>query len=279
MGRSSLRRMLMRAFADRRTWGPKPSYDLVKAYEPPNNDFVVIAGPCSMESVEQLSKIAGVVKKHATHLRSGVFRAGTYEGKTFGWIDKGLIREFHNIANENNLKNIIEILDYRDIEWIADCAHCFQVGARQTQNYTLLKEVGKSKKPVFLKRNMGMTVDEFLGAANYVLNAGCEELYLIERGSSTYHNDVRWTPSVHIIPSIRSLTKVPVVWDASHSCGRRDIVPQVCLAGVAAGSGGILVETHCDPENSLSDADQALGFGEFEELMERVKHVRNAIKR
>lgn len=264
-------------FSYKRTFGPIPKYDLVKEYKHPHDDFIIISGPCSMESDEQLSKIAIHVKSHSTHLRSGVFRAGTYEGKNFGWIDRYLIKRFHDIARENGLKNIIELLDYRDIDWISEYADCFQVGARQTQNYTLLKEVGKSKKPVFLKRNMGMTVDEFLGSANYILNAGCKELYLIERGSSTYHNDCRWTPSVHIIPSINSICNIPVIWDASHACGRRDIVPQVCLAGVAAGANGILIETHYDPENSLSDSDQALHINEYESLMKKVKNVRSAI--
>lgn len=268
----------MNEFAHRRNFGPTPNYDLVKAYKHPHNDFTVISGPCSMESVSQLRSIAEDVAPFATHLRSGVFRAGTYEGKNFGWIDIELIKEFKNIANMYHLKNIIELLDYRDVDKVGPYADCFQVGARQTQNYTLLKVVGSSGKPVFLKRNMGMTVDEYLGAANYVLNAGCKELYLIERGSSTYHQDSRWTPTVHLIPSIQSICDVPVIWDASHACGRRDIVPQVCLAGVAAGANGILVETHYNPEGSLSDADQSLAINDYCILMNKVLKVRNAIK-
>lgn len=264
-------------FAHKRNFGPTPKYEHVLKYMPPNNDFVVIAGPCSMESQEQLLRIASVVKNYSTHLRAGVFRAGTYGAKNFGWIDRSLIKKFNHIANSFGLKNIIELLDYRDIDWISEYADCFQVGARQTQNYTLLKEVGKSGKPVFLKRNTGMTVDEFLGAANYVLDAGCKELYLIERGSSTYHNDARWTPTVHIISSVKSICKIPVIWDASHACGRRDIVPDICLAGVAGGAGGILVETHYDPKNSLSDADQAISLEDFEKLMNQVKKIRDIL--
>jgi 3-deoxy-7-phosphoheptulonate synthase len=268
----------MKDFRFKRHWGPSPRYDLVRKYKRPNNDFIKIAGPCSMESVSQLENIALKIRDETTHLRSGVFKAGTYEGQTFGWIDKELIKQFHDIANRNKLKNIIEILDYRDIDWICDYADCFQVGARQTQNYTLLKEVGKSGKPVFLKRNMGMTVDEFLGAANYILNAGCKELYLIERGSSTYHSDVRWTPTVHVIPSIKSICDVPVIWDASHATGRRDIVDKICLAGISAGADGYLIETHSDPEKSISDADQAISIEDYKKLCLKIERVRNAIK-
>lgn len=267
----------MNEFKKRRLWGPKPSYDLVETYTHPRNDFTIIAGPCSFESVEQLEKIVEITKSRSTHLRSGVFRAGTYKGNSFGWIDKDLIKEYRRISKENNLKNIIELLDYRDIDWISEYCDCFQVGARQTQNYTLLNEVGKNGKPVFLKRNMGMTIDEFLGAANYVLSAGCKELYLIERGSSTYHNDVRWTPTVHLIPSIKSICNIPVIWDSSHATGRRDLVPPICLAGVAAGASGVLIETHYDPENSLSDADQAIDLNTFKDLIDKINSIRRIV--
>lgn len=264
-------------FKKRRIWGPKPSYDLVEAYNHPRNDFTIIAGPCSFETPENLNKIVEVTKYKSTHLRSGVFRAGTYKGKNFGWIDLDLIQEYRNISLRNGLKNIIEILDYRDIDTMSNYCDCFQVGARQTQNYTLLNEVGKSGKPIFLKRNMGMTIDEFLGAANYILDAGCKELYLIERGSSTYHNDVRWTPTIHLIPSIKSICNIPVIWDASHSTGRRDLVPSVCLSGVAAGADGVLIETHFDPEKSLSDADQAIDLETFKILIEKINLIRRTV--
>jgi 3-deoxy-7-phosphoheptulonate synthase len=264
-------------FKKRRVWGPEPSYDLVETYTHPRNDFTIISGPCSFESTKQLEKIVSITKSKSTHLRSGVFRAGTYKGKNFGWIDKDLIQEYRRISKESGLKNIIELLDYRDMDWISQYCDCFQVGARQTQNYTLLNEVGKSGKPVFLKRNMGMTLDEFLGAANYVLCAGCNELYLIERGSSTYHNDVRWTPTVHLIPSIKSICNIPVIWDASHATGRRDLVPSICLSGVAAGAGGVLIETHYSPEESLSDADQAIDLETFEKLIEKINLIRGLV--
>lgn len=267
----------MNEFSHKRTWGPTPNYPLVKSYKRPNKEFITIAGPCSMESPYQLNIIAEKIKNYSTHFRSGVFKAGTYKGKKFGWIEKSMIKEFHDIANNNGMKNIIEILDYRDIDWISEYADCFQVGARQTQNYTLLNEIGKTNKPIFLKRNMGMNIDEWLGAANYILDSGCKELYLIERGSSTYHCDVRWTPTIHLIPSVQSICNIPIIWDASHGCGRRDLVSKICLGGVASGADGILIETHYDPPNSISDADQTISLLEFELLMNKINKIKRVI--
>lgn len=268
----------MNEFSQRRTWGPSPRYERVLAYKRNNYQFSIIAGPCSVESREQIFQIADFVSfSGATHLRGGVFRAGTYPPKKFGWVDESLMAAYKAAADQYKMQNIIEVLDYRDIDKVSQYASCFQVGARQTQNYTLLKEVGKSGKPVFLKRNMGSTVDEWLGAAEYILEAGCKELYLIERGSSTYHNDIRWCPTLHTIPSVKSICNVPVIFDGSHSSGRRDIVPAMTLAGVAAGADGVLIETHIEPEKSISDADQAIDLGEFRKLMYKIQSVREAI--
>src|SRR6266540_2508133 len=241
----------MNEFAKRRTWGPQPRYPLVEAYEHPHNDFIIIAGPCSVEGTEQIREVAHVVRPHATHLRGGVFRAGTYPGKNFGYISEDIIKDYSGAAYGNGLKCIIEVLDYspEPFEMVMKHADCFQIGCRSTQNYTLLRKVGASGKPVFLKRHPGSTLDEFLGAAEHVLTAGCKELYLIERGSSTHLNHVR-----------------------------RDLVAPMTLAGIAAGADGLLVETHPTPDRSISDSEQALSFQAFEELMIKVNKVREAIK-
>lgn len=268
----------MNEFSMRRRFGPTPKYDMVLNYKRPKNDFVKILGPCSVESEIHIHDMASLVTiAGATHLRGGVFRAGTYPGNRFGWIDEHIIKSYHTAAQVNGLENIIEVLDYRDIDRIGQYCTAFQVGARQQQNYQLLNALGSSGKPVFLKRNMGSTIDEWLGSAEYVLKAGCNELYLIERGSSTYHQDVRWVPTVHMIPSIKSICDIPVIWDASHSCGRRDIVPSVCLAGVAAGADGVLIECHTDPEKSLSDADQAIRIDQLRPLMDKINIIRGVI--
>jgi 3-deoxy-7-phosphoheptulonate synthase len=269
----------MNQFSMRRTWGPQAKYPLVIDYKPVNNDFYIIAGPCSVESEHQIDAVAKFVSINgATHLRGGVFRAGTFGSKNFGWVDLKLIKAYRESAKAYGLKNIIEVLDYRDLRWVQEYCDVLQVGARQMQNYTLLREVGKSGKSVFLKRHPGATLDEWLGAANQVLEAGCKDLRLIERGTSTLHTDARWTFTPHTIPSVASISALQVISDASHSTGRRDLVPSMALAGVAAGASGILVEVHPEPDKSLSDADQALSFNDFSKLIEKVKKVREAIK-
>lgn len=181
-------------FAFKRVWGPVPKYPLVMAYEPPTNDFITIAGPCSVESPEQIHAMADFVGRYgATYLRGGVFRAGTYPGKTFGYVEKELIQNYYGAAKFAKIKNIIEVLDYSEyqMDMIAKLCDAFQVGCRQMQNYTLLRLLGCYKKPVFLKRHPGSTLDEWLGAAEHLLAGGVRELYLIERGSSTHLNHVR----------------------------------------------------------------------------------------
>lgn len=268
----------MSEFAFKTTWGPSPSFPLVQKYTRKTNDFVIIAGPCSVESAEQINMVAGFVAKNgATHLRGGVFRAGTYPGKNFGWVDERLIETYHCAAKVNGLKNIIEVLDYRDINFISKYADCFQIGCRQMQNYTLLKEVGSAGKPVFLKRNPGATMNEWLGSAEYILKAGCEDLYLIERGSSSHLNHVRWDLSISIIPAIKQITNIPVIVDGSHGTGRRDLVAPMTLAGIAAGASGVLLETHPEPFKSLSDADQAISFSDFMLLSKKITSLRGVL--
>lgn len=272
----------MNEFAHRRQWGPTPRYDYVKAYVPPNNEFKIISGSCSVESEYQINRIANIVKSlGATHLRGGVFSAGSYANRNvrFGWKDESLIKDYHHAAKSNGLKNIIEVLDYspKSMDMISKYCDVYQVGARQMQNYQLLRTLGQYDKPVFIKRNMGSTVDECLGAVEHLLTGGVKDVSIIERGSSTFLTDVRWTPCVHIIPSIGSICKIPVIWDASHSTGRRDIVESIALAGVAAGASGILIECHEDPPNSLTDPDQAVTPETLERILKKIDKIREII--
>lgn len=267
-------------FAEQRRWGPAPHYPLVKEYVPPNNDFVVIAGPCSMESEDQINKISMLVKlSGATHLRSGVFRAGTYPGKNFGWIDKSLIEAYRQAALAHGLKNIIEVLEYSEysFELINENCDVFQIGARSQQNYSLLRKIGQYNKPVFLKRNMGSTLDEFLGSAEHLLVGGVKELHLIERGGASIYNHTRWELCISMIPAIKSICNIPVIIDPAHGTGRRDLVEPMALAGVSAGAAGVLIEVHTDPEKSISDHEQAISPEAFKTIMNKVTKIRKAI--
>lgn len=267
-------------FAFRRVWGPVPNYPFVEKYVSPYKELITVAGPCSVESPEQIHIIAQALKPLGIqYLRGGVFRAGTYPRAPFGWVEESLIAEFGRAAFENGMKCVIEVLDYHpdSFKMITKYADAFQVGARQMQNYTLLKVLAQQKRPVFLKRNMGATLDEFLGAAEYILREKKADVVLIERGSSTHMNHVRWDLSLSIIPAIKAISNVPVIVDASHGTGRRDLVEPMTLAGIAAGASGFLVEVHPDPENSLSDADQAYPLDKFGSLVNKARNIRNYI--
>lgn len=267
-------------FAFRRVWGPTPKYPLVQSYVPLKKEFIAIAGPCSVENEEQIKQVAeAVAKSGATHLRGGIFRAGTYPGKNFGLVEEKLLKAFQSAAHDNGLKNIIEVLDYSfgPLGVVEQYADCFQVGARSMQNYSLLRRLGRYNKQVFLKRHPGCTLDEWLGSAEHLLVEGNCHPVLIERGSSTHANHVRWDLSISMIPAIQKITQIPIVVDASHGTGRRDLVGPMTLAGVAAGANGVLVEVHPEPEKSLSDADQAINPESFSKLMNKVKRVRECI--
>lgn len=263
----------MNEFAFRRNWGPIPKYLRVERYKRPANDLISVSGPCSVESSEQIHRIARVLGGLGVrYLRGGLFRAGTYPGNSFGWVSEILMAEFSRAAHENNMKCIIEVLDYAPdtMKTVSKYADCFQVGARQMQNYNLLRTLGSLKRPVFLKRHPGSTIDEWLGAAEHLLAGGPCDPILIERGSSTHMNHVRWDLSISVIPAIKAITNIPVIVDASHGTGRRDLVVPMTLAGIAAGADGFLVETHETPEKSISDSDQAYPLHKFESFYQRI---------
>ena len=263
-------------FKEKKTWGPLPRYDRVRAYERRDFTNIFIAGPCFIESEEMLESIARKVSSlGATHLRGGLFRAGTYPPEKMGWSEGKLIHASQIIANDNGLKNVIELLDISSpmmVDYIIQNADCLQVGARQMQNYPLLKICGESKKRVFLKRSPGATLDEWLGAAEYILKFGGDPV-LIERGSVSHVNHVRWDLSISMIPAVKALTAIPIIVDASHGTGRRDLVEPMTLAGLAAGADGCLVEVHEDPEKSLSDSDQAIHPVSYEYLITKAKRI------
>lgn len=257
----------------KRSWGPLPTYPRVRGWDNPYPRFTVIAGPCSIESEDQVLACAQHLAKLKDQLplgcdlymRGGIFRAGTYPGQRFG-LQPSLMLSWRNICLRHGLKNVVEVIDLRQIEQIEPFCDALQVGARQGQGYVLLKEMSKTTKPVFLKNGAGMTLDEILGALEYLALGQCQPR-LILRGSSSFHNHVRWDLSLSLIPAIKGITKIPVIVDPSHGTGRRDLVRDMGLAGVAAGSDGILVEMHPDPDKSLSDAEQALSLEDGRNLL------------
>jgi len=269
-------------FNHKRLWGPFPNYPKVENYNPPEyKKPIIIAGPCSFENPEQIEIIAKEAGSCGVDFfRGGVFRAGTYpSSRPFGWIHEHLIAEYSRAARDYGLKPIIEVLDYypESLRMIDKYCAAYQVGARSMQNYTLLSLMAKKKRPVFLKRNMGATLDEWLGAAEYLLKENKPEPFLIERGSSTFHNHVRWDLSISIIPAIKKLTKIPIIIDPCHGTGRRDLVKPMALAGIAAGADGVLIETHFNPDQSLSDPEQSYPLDKLSDLINEIRSLYNHV--
>ena len=267
-------------FRDIRTWGPKPKYDRVRKFEKVDNDFIKIAGPCSVENKHQIWKMAKIVSElGANYLRGGVFRAGTYPGNNFGWVEEELIAHYHEAAEAFGLRNIIEVLDYTEdsLELISKYCSCYQIGARSMQNYTLLKRIARSGKRIFLKRGTNATLDELLGSCEHLLINGAKDIVIIERGGVTNLNHVRWDLSISMIPAVKALTQIPIIVDASHGTGRRDLVEPMILAGIAAGADGLLCEVHENPDYSFSDAEQAIEPIAYKNLMDKVNKIKSII--
>lgn len=272
-------------FDAKRVWGPDPKYPKTINYPKERSQKwlylerkgpfleqkpLVIAGPCSIENPEQIRAIARVLAGKANFMRGGVFRAGTYPPAEFG-LRKDLLVEWYHIAKGYGLKLIVEILDYRQIEQIDPFCDAFQVGARAQQNYTLLKELSNQNKPVTLKRHPGCKLDEFLGSCEYLLSGkGYPQPILIERGSVSHMNHCRWELSISVIAAIKQMTSIPILVDASHAAGRRDLVIPLTKAGLAAGADGFLMEIHPNPAESISDADQAISLEDFESFYEQI---------
>jgi 3-deoxy-7-phosphoheptulonate synthase len=243
------------------------------------NEVIVIAGPCSVESEEQILTAAREVKKRgAKILRGGAFKPRTSPYSFQGLKEKGL--ELLKLAKkETGLPVITEALSIAQLEKVAEVADIIQIGARNMQNFALLEAAGKMKKPVMLKRGMMATMEEFLMSAEYVLSNGNPNVILCERGIRTFEKYTRNTLDISAIPMLKSLSHLPVVSDPSHGTGKRNLVIPVSLASVAAGADGLMVEVHPEPEKALSDGAQSLTPEMFGDLMERVRKVAKAVGR
>ncbi len=240
-------------------------------------DFVVMAGPCSIESTDQFQETADFIKsKGAQILRGGMFKLRT-DPESF----QGLGQEAYSIAKEikssTNLPFISEVTDPRQISDFHDIVDVFQVGSRNMHNYALLKELGGAGKPVLLKRGFAGLIKEWLLSAEYVVKSGNEKVILCERGIRTFETATRNTFDINAIAFAKKHSPFPVIADPSHGTGATDLVVPVALAAAVAGADGLMVEVHPNPEQALSDGYQALDFSQFEELMTRLPTVLQAI--
>jgi 3-deoxy-7-phosphoheptulonate synthase len=241
--------------------------------------LVVMAGPCSVENEKLLIDIAKKVKKAgATVLRGGAFKPRTSPYAFQGLGVKGL-KFLARAREETGLPVVTEVMDTRDVEVIEKYADMFQIGARNMQNFNLLKEVGKSKKPVLLKRGMSNTIKELLMSAEYILSEGNFNVILCERGIRTFEDATRFTLDINAVPVVKSLSHLPIIVDPSHAAGKWGLVSSCAKAAVAAGADGLIVEVHTKPEEAMSDGEQSLVPDNFEAMVRDVARVAKAVDR
>jgi len=251
----------------------------IKNVEIGGNEITIMAGPCSVENEDQIMTIAGVVKKAgAKILRGGAFkpRSSPYSFQGLGEEGLQLLRK---AADHFDMLVVTEVLENSMIDLVYKYTDIFQVGARNMQNYALLKELGSAKKPVMLKRGLSATVEDWLMSAEYILSNGNPDVILCERGIRTFETYTRNTFDISAIPVVHKRSHLPVYADPSHATGLRDKVVPMALAAVAAGADGIMVEVHHDPEKALSDGPQALLPVQFDEMMKQIKLIANVIGR
>ncbi|HOW88360.1 MAG TPA: 3-deoxy-7-phosphoheptulonate synthase [Candidatus Omnitrophota bacterium] len=241
--------------------------------------IVVMAGPCSVENYDMLLGLAKAVKKAgATFLRGGAFKPRTSPYSFQGLGEEGL-KYLRQAADEVGLLVVTEVMDTRQVELVSQYADMLQIGARNMQNFDLLKECGMTKKAVLLKRGLSATVKELLMSAEYLLSKGNFKVLLGERGIRTFETATRNTLDLNAIPVIKKETHLPVLVDPSHGTGYRDFVAPMAMAGVAAGCDGLMVEVHQNPEEAKSDGEQSVLPSQFEEMMRKVRLVAQAVGR
>ncbi len=243
------------------------------------DEVIVMAGPCSAENEAQVHATAAAVKRAgAKVLRGGAFKPRSSPYSFQGLGEEGL-RLLRSAANAHNLKVISEVMDISQIDLIAKYSDIFQVGARNMQNFTLLRELGHTRKPVMLKRGLSATIEEWLMSAEYVLSGGNTDVILCERGIRTFETATRNTFDISAIPVVKKLSHLPIVADPSHGAGRRDMVAPMARAAVAAGADGLIIEVHNNPDHALSDGAQSMFPNQFDRLMAELRIIAPAIGR
>jgi 3-deoxy-7-phosphoheptulonate synthase len=244
-----------------------------------SNEVIIIAGPCAVESHEQLFETARTVKTAGGRiLRGGAFKPRSSPYNFQGLGEEG-IKLLRDVSREIGLPFVTEVMDTRKVGFVAEYADILQVGSRNMHNYPLLKEVGMVRKPVLLKRGMMATIEEFLLSAEYILNQGNEQVILCERGIRTFETTTRNTLDLSAVPMLKYLSHLPVIVDPSHGTGHRWMVPSMAKAAVAVGADGLIMEVHYKPEEALCDGYQSLSPDEFTHLMTDLKKIAKAVGR
>jgi 3-deoxy-7-phosphoheptulonate synthase len=241
-------------------------------------DLTLIAGPCSVESREQILASARAVKAAGAHL----LRGGAYKPRTSPYAFQGLaeegLRYLDDARAETGLGIVTEAIDVEVFDLVEEHADCIQIGARNMQNFSLLRRAGRARKPVLLKRGMSNTLEEFLMAAEYVLSEGNYQVIMCERGVRTFADHTRNTLDLSVVPAVQRLSHLPIIVDPSHGTGKRDKVHPMALAAVAAGASGLIVEVHPNPDRALSDGFQSLYPQQFQELADECRAISDLLR-
>ena len=254
-----------------REFQPAKSRIMVNRREIGGDEFIVMAGPCSVESEKQILETAHFVAKYgATFLRGGAFKPRTSPYDFQGMELEGL-KLLQKAKRETGLGIITEVMSDGDVEMVAEHADILQIGARNMQNFALLKALGKAQRPVMLKRGLSSTIKELLMSAEYIVAHGNPKVILCERGIRTFETATRNTCDITAVPVLDELSHLPVVLDPSHATGKRSLVPALARAGVAIGADGLIMEVHPQPEKAISDGAQSLTFDQFSKLMQELK--------
>jgi 3-deoxy-7-phosphoheptulonate synthase len=262
-----------------RTFKPEGTIIQIDDVRIGGDEVIVMAGPCSAENEEQVFTTAAACKKAgAKILRGGAFKPRSSPYSFQGLGEEGL-RMLREAADQHNMKLVSEVMDVSQIDLVGRYSDIYQVGARNMQNFTLLRELGRTRKPVLLKRGIAATIEEWLLSAEYILAGGNTDVILCERGIRTFESYTRNTLDISAIPVIKKLSHLPIITDPSHATGRRDKVAPMARASVAAGADGIIVEVHCNPDKALSDGAQSMFPAQFERVMAELRIIAPAIGR
>jgi 3-deoxy-7-phosphoheptulonate synthase len=243
------------------------------------DEVIVMAGPCSAETEKQVRSTAAAVRRAGAK----IFRGGAFKPRSSPYSFQGLgeegLRLLRDASTAEGMSLVTEVMDVSQIELVQRYADIFQVGARNMQNYTLLRELGHTHKPVLLKRGISATIEEWLLSAEYILSGGNPDVILCERGIRTFETATRNTFDISAIPVVKKLSHLPIIADPSHGAGRRDMVVPMARAAVAAGADGLIIEVHTDPDHALSDGAQSMFPAQFDRLMAELRIIAPAIGR